>query len=336
MPLQRLMHISRVLTYCSHSNLTTKSTTQQIYKCRFISVDKPKQTKALKNEKEKVRMYIVQRYIDYVKNYTTVLENRFPTAVKMYRVFSIGIKDFLRDLKTYISLRMRITKDKGFSNMSREDIELYHRMPSDMFRIAPVLILSAIPFGNYIIFPLAFLKPKLLLCSHFWSIQQRIEFSRQDLTERLRNNKPVFRALQAKLDELPESELKERWRHVLGLLGSGVHPTPGELLECKQLFTEKPYELSYLTYAHMGHLLKMHGFKKNVFRKKKLKYIADQRNFTYSFGKEHNTPPAYACPTQRNQCAESRTVSHKYRWYSHNDVHTYEPHTQALCCALKT
>lgn len=100
-------------------------------------------------------MYILQRYIDYVKNYTKVLEVRFPTAMKMYRVFSIGIKDFLRDLMTYISLRMKIAKDKGFSNMSRQDIELYHKMPYDMWRIAPVLVLSAIPFGNYIIFPLA-------------------------------------------------------------------------------------------------------------------------------------------------------------------------------------
>lgn len=100
-------------------------------------------------------MFIVQRYIDYVKNYTKVLETRFPTAMKMYRIFSVGIKDFLRDLKTYISLRIKMTKDRGFSKMSREDIELYQKMPSDMWRIAPVLILSAIPFGNYIIFPLA-------------------------------------------------------------------------------------------------------------------------------------------------------------------------------------
>lgn len=73
----------------------------------------------------------------------------------MYRVFSIGIKDFLSDLKTYISLRLKITKDRGFSNMSRQEIELFVKMPTDMWRIAPVLILSAVPFGNYIIFPLA-------------------------------------------------------------------------------------------------------------------------------------------------------------------------------------
>lgn len=100
-------------------------------------------------------MYVVGRYIDYVKNYTNVLESRFPTAVKMYRVFSVGIKDFLSDLKKYISIRLKIAKDHGFLNLSRKDIELYEKMPSDMCRITPVLILSAIPFGNYIVFPLA-------------------------------------------------------------------------------------------------------------------------------------------------------------------------------------
>lgn len=122
---------------------------------RCLTINRLKHTKVLKSEKEKLHTYVIQRYIEYVKNYTRVLENRFPTAVKMYRVFSVGIKDFLTDLKKYISLRIKITRDQGFTKMSRQDIELYQKMPSDMWRIAPVLILSAIPFGNYIIFPLA-------------------------------------------------------------------------------------------------------------------------------------------------------------------------------------
>ncbi|CAH2035058.1 unnamed protein product, partial [Iphiclides podalirius] len=130
-------------------------------------------------------------------------------------------------------------------------------MPSDMWRIAPVLILSAVPFGNYIIFPLAFMKPKKLLCSHFWSIQQKAQFSIEDLKERLRNNRPVLRALQAKLDYVPDSSAKEKWRRVLALLGSGVHPSPNEVLACKELFTKDPYHLNYLSYSHMGYLLKM-------------------------------------------------------------------------------
>lgn len=247
---------------------------QQIYKHRTLTIIRLKHTKTLRNEKEKLRTYVVQRYIDYVKNYTSVLETRFPNAVKMYRVFSVGIKDFLRDLKTYISLRIKITRDQGFKNMSRQEIELYQKMPSDMLRIAPVLVLSAIPFGNYIIFPLAFLKPKSLLCSHFWSIQQKVEFSRQDLIERLKNNKPVFRALQSKVEDIIDSDLKKKWQRVVALLGSGVHPTPNDLLACKDLFSKEPYQLSSLTYAHLGYLLKMYGLRKTLFRSNKLRYKA--------------------------------------------------------------
>lgn len=122
---------------------------------RCLTINRMKHTKVLRSEKEKMRTYVIQRYVDYVKNYTKVLEIRFPTAVKMYRVFSVGIKDFLRDLKMFISLRIQMSRDKGFMNMSRQEIELFQKMPSDMLRIAPVLILSAIPFGNYVIFPLA-------------------------------------------------------------------------------------------------------------------------------------------------------------------------------------
>lgn len=89
------------------------------------------------------------------------------------------------------------------------------------------------------------------MCSHFWSIQQKAEFSTQDLTDRIRHNKPVFRALQAKVDTIPADDLKKKWKRIVALLGSGVHPTPNEVLECKELFIKEPYQLNSLTYSHM-------------------------------------------------------------------------------------
>ncbi|XP_063634541.1 LETM1 domain-containing protein 1 [Cydia splendana] len=272
MPLHKVVTFSRLVTQCSRSSSLLLSKTQQSHSCRFITLENPKHANQFKNEK--LRTYIVERYIQYVKGYTKVLENRFPRAMQMYRVFSVGIKDFLKDLKRYIGLRIKVAREQGFSNMSRQDIELYQKMPSDMLRIAPVLILSAIPFGNYVIFPLAFLKPRILLCSHFWSIQQRSEFTTQELTERLRNNKPVFRALQAKLDSIADSDLKDKWARVIGLLGSGVHPSVVDILACKELFAKEPYSLNSLTYAHTGHLLKMYGQRRGIVRVSKLKHKA--------------------------------------------------------------
>lgn len=77
-----------------------------------------------------------------------------------------------------------------------------------------------------------------------------MEFSTQDLVERLKNNKPVFRALQAKLDSIPNGDLKDKWKNVVAQLGSGVHPTPEDILSCKELFAKEPYQLSHLTYNH--------------------------------------------------------------------------------------
>ncbi|XP_047524766.1 LETM1 domain-containing protein 1 [Pieris napi] len=269
----RINTVSRILLSYNRSNCI-KLCSQRIDANRFLTQERPKHTSAIKHEKEKFRTFVITRYIQYVKNYTKVLEVRFPAAMKMYRVFSIGIKDFLRDLKAYITLRIKFTRDQGFSKMSRQDIELYEKMPGDMWKIAPVLILSTIPFGNYIIFPLALLKPKKLLCSHFWSIQQRVEFSMQDLTERLRHNRAVFRALQEKMGSIPESDLKVKWEKIIALLGSGVHPTPNDVIACEKLFTMSPYSLKDLSYSHMGQLLKMHGLQKSLFRRKKLKYRA--------------------------------------------------------------
>ncbi|XP_013179075.1 PREDICTED: LETM1 domain-containing protein 1 [Papilio xuthus] len=273
MIIHRMISVSRLISQCNRSSVITTKV-QLINLNRHLTNERLKHTTAFKSEKDKIRTYIVQRYINYVKNYKKLLQDRFPTAIHMYRVFSIGIKDFLSDLKTYISLRLKITKDQGFSNMTREEIELFVKMPSDMWRIAPVLILSALPFGNYIIFPLALMKPKKLLSSHFWSIQQRAEFNVEDLKERLRYNRPILRCLQAKLELIPDSEVKENWRRVLALLGSGVHPSVNEVLACKELFCKKPYHLAYLSYTHMGHLLKMLGIRRSLFRRKKLKYRA--------------------------------------------------------------
>lgn len=95
------------------------------------------------------------------------------------------------------------------------------------------------------------MKPRTLLCSHFWSIQQKAEFSVQDLTDRLKNNKQVFRALQAKTNLVPSGDLKRQWKRIIGLLGSGVHPSTTEILDCKVLFSKEPFSLANLSYAHM-------------------------------------------------------------------------------------
>lgn len=93
--------------------------------------------------------------------------------------------------------------------------------------------------------------PRQLLTSHFWSIQQRFEFNRLNLEERLRYNLRVFRFMQAQLHKLKNDENYEALKMILGMLGSGLHPTPAEILAVKEIFSKKPYELYSLPRSNL-------------------------------------------------------------------------------------
>lgn len=164
----------------------------------------------------------------------------------------VGVKDFYNDVKEYIKIiRIVNTSGNGFKSLTRKEIELYHQMPKDMMKVGPVLLVSALPFANYIVFPLAYLFPRHLLTHHFWNLQQKSEFTVLELKERLLHNKPVFRHLQEQLKSLKNHKLCEPWRKILGMLGSGVQPSVEEILECQELFASAPYSIPCLRRSHV-------------------------------------------------------------------------------------
>lgn len=95
--------------------------------------------------------------------------------------------------------------------------------------------------------------PRQLLCQHFWSLQQRTEFAMEGLRRQLYNYKPVFRCVQSQLDTLKGRQEYEHWAYVLGLLGSGMHPKPEDIIKSVDLFRGDPYHFSYL---YPGHVVK--------------------------------------------------------------------------------
>lgn len=47
---------------------------------------------ASKERQKQIRQYVLSRYMQYVQQYASVLEKKFPAAMRVYRVFTIGIK----------------------------------------------------------------------------------------------------------------------------------------------------------------------------------------------------------------------------------------------------
>lgn len=103
---------------------------------------------------DNIRGYLFTQFFDRVKNYDKILEAKFPSAVKMYRTFFDGIRDFIVDMKRF-TLVTRVISNKGIKSLNRRELELYLQIQNDMIKIAPVLLFSALPLVGYMILPLA-------------------------------------------------------------------------------------------------------------------------------------------------------------------------------------
>lgn len=225
------------------------------------------------NVKRNVQGYVFSRFFDYVKNYDKVLEKKFPSAMHVYRVFLVGVKEFFNDMKKLVKItKIVYSHNNDLRCLTRKEIELYYQMPRDMKKVAPVLLVSALPFANYVVFPLAYMYPRTFLTPHFWSIQQKVDFAQLDLKQRLQYNRRVFRCMQAKLDVLRKTNdpLCEKFGNILGLLGSGLHPTSEEILNIKDLFSRSPLHLDSLSGVHLKYLCKLHDLNPGLMRRYRL------------------------------------------------------------------
>ncbi|KOC61127.1 LETM1 domain-containing protein 1 [Habropoda laboriosa] len=176
----------------------------------------------------------------------------------VYRVFSIGTKDFIIDVKKFILILKKQNID-GYDMLTTEEQRLSFTIRKDLVKICPVLLISAIPFTNYIIFPLAYYFPRQLLTSHYWTLQQRLDFMLLEHKKRLQHNKPLFRCMQAELHNIENQTLQLKWNGVLACLGSGTHPHVKDIIACSELFADQPFSLDNLKRKHINELLGIHN-----------------------------------------------------------------------------
>ncbi|XP_023301134.2 LETM1 domain-containing protein 1 [Lucilia cuprina] len=257
------------------TEIATKSLSESVTKLQQLAEKRQEAVSKVKLSTQQVRKnvrgYMFTRFFDYVKNYDTVLEKNFPSAVKVYRVFFDGVKDFFSDMKRFLKVaRIVNSSSKGLKSLNRQELELYMQMPKDMVKVAPALIFSSLPMVGYAIFPLVFMYPRSFLTSHFWTPQQKDEFKQFYFHERLTYNKPVFRCLQSKLKSTKKHPKHEEFRNVLGQLGSGTHPSVEQILDIKDIFSEAPYSLISLPGKHIKLLTKLHGLPRGWFKRHSL------------------------------------------------------------------
>ncbi|XP_067120280.1 LETM1 domain-containing protein 1 isoform X2 [Centruroides vittatus] len=239
---------------------------QRLYSTGSSSKNGSKYVKPAKGLKQ----YFENKFSRFVKGYEIILQNKFPSAFKVYQVFSVGTKELYRDIKEYMRISHDLRYGKSVRNLTRKELEIYFQIPKDMKKVVPVLLISTLPFVNYVVFPLAYLFPRYFLSSHFWSLQQRIDFALNHHKRRLYNYRPVFRHLQAKLLTINDKDLKGKWANILHQIGSGVHPPVNQILDVKTLFVNEPYSLRSLSSSHLSGLCRLHGLSAFPFKSSRL------------------------------------------------------------------
>ncbi|KAK2720820.1 hypothetical protein QYM36_004633, partial [Artemia franciscana] len=49
----------------------------------------------------------------------------------------------------------RLSENGSLQHLTRKEIEIYDKIPRDILKVSPVLLLTPLPFTNYLVFPLA-------------------------------------------------------------------------------------------------------------------------------------------------------------------------------------
>ncbi len=149
--------------------------------------------------------------------------------------------------------------NKACTTLSRRQLELYMTLPTDLKRVAPVLVVSALPMAQNVVFPLALMFPKQLLSSHFWTPEVR----KQIVAEQQLARHQFYRRLLRDLIRASKQQDNLKMKGLLKTLtAEREHPSPEQILQVVGEFSEKErgfLRLSALNSLHVKHLMSAHG-----------------------------------------------------------------------------
>ncbi|XP_015189122.1 PREDICTED: LETM1 domain-containing protein 1 [Polistes dominula] len=257
--------ISRILFYEKHSSICFSYNSMQRYVTQIENNDDKK------GKVSNLKKYWLDKYVNYIKSYEATLSKNFPKTMGLYRMFVYGTQNYISDLKVYLVILKKHSLD-GLDSLTRDEIQLAHSIHKDVIKAAPVILISLIPFTNYAIIPLAYFFPRQMLTHHFWTPEQKIDFTLYYYSQRFKYSRPLFHCMESKANHINDQILKTKWSGIIACLGSGGQPTVESMVSCIALFASSPYSLDTLESKHMNKLLGIHELSVwKPFRKQRLK-----------------------------------------------------------------
>ena len=134
-------------------------------------------------------MRLFERLFDYLSKYEVVLQKVLPTiAYKAYKTFSEGSKKLFKDMAEWANVYGTLSATSDYQTMTAtltsKQLQLYLSLPAELRRVGPVLVVSALPMAQNVVFPLALMFPKLLLSRHFWDDKLKQEVMEETIKAR--------------------------------------------------------------------------------------------------------------------------------------------------------
>ncbi|KPM04336.1 LETM1 domain-containing protein 1-like protein [Sarcoptes scabiei] len=220
----------------------------------------------------KFKQYLSLKIQHSIIKYENLMNTKFTKTYRMLKIFTDGTKIFSKDVAEYVRISGDIALNRS-SNLTYREVMIYRKTPGDLIKMTPFILLTALPLAQYITLPLGFLFPKQLLCSHYWTPEQRIQFAREDHLKKLYYYRAVFRNLKKELYDIKDdSEKFDLCLTAFNKLTSGTHPTIKEIIQLESIFqNDQPFGLRSLPQKHLINLCKMHGLKFVCFKRRSLR-----------------------------------------------------------------
>ncbi|KAG9491624.1 hypothetical protein GDO78_000241 [Eleutherodactylus coqui] len=225
--------------------------------------------------------------------YERFLERKFPKFYILYSTFMKGARMLWIDGKEVTRIRRRM-KSQGiqYHQLPYGDMEKLRQFRRDLIKATPVIIISAPPFANYLVFVLMYLFPRQLLIRHFWTPKQQEEFLEIYHNKRKDVYEDVLDGLLQSLPSVTERTLQDQIRYLVTQVQQGIHPKVANIEQVRTAFSGPPFCMSNLDVYQMvrtmvnnllfspfeGHIITLHTL-----------YVGE----TYQNGDHHKDLPVH-------------------------------------------
>ncbi|PAA53824.1 hypothetical protein BOX15_Mlig031278g2, partial [Macrostomum lignano] len=181
--------------------------------------------------------------------------DRSPGTHKLFRTFQTGVGGLVTDFQDFVTVWTRVSGGGApYSHLGYREISLLRLVPKELARATPALCISALP-GTVLFLPVLFYFPRLFLTEHFWTPEQRLEFSSAQLRRRQSEYRHLIDDLAFLQPQLDSAAL----RTLLHNIRTGKPNSPDLLAGSVEAFEHDCLQFDYLSYKHAIHLSRASG-----------------------------------------------------------------------------